>query len=233
MAAAGAGDFEVRCATGANGGQGMNDGMKQFLAATVLFFAAASAAWADNRTTTGALTIDPPTLIALGFAWNIEGDDNRNARVTVNFRKKGAEKWQPALDLMRLQNEQIWTRGATDLTAPNQFAGSIFDLDEATDYEVKLGLADPDGVSGEAEKVVTVRTRAEPKPATGGHVFHVYPPGFTGKREQPAFSGLLEAYYMASLGGDWSRAPPPRVRAGDVIKVHAGLYPSKHDHYSH
>jgi len=113
MAAAGAGDFEVRCATGANGGQGMSNGMKQFLAATVLFFAAASAASADNRTTTGALTIDPPTLMALGFAWNIEGDDNRNARVTVNFRKKGTEKWQPALDLMRLQNEQIWTRGAT------------------------------------------------------------------------------------------------------------------------
>jgi hypothetical protein len=78
-----------------------------------------------------------------------------------------------------------------------------------------------------------VRTRAEPKPATGGRVFHVYPPGYTGKKEQPAFSGLLEAYYMASLGGDWSRASPPRVRAGDVIKVHAGVYLSKHDHYSH
>ncbi|MEJ2110833.1 MAG: hypothetical protein P8Z37_13175, partial [Acidobacteriota bacterium] len=38
---------------------------------------------------------------------------------------------------------------------------------------------------------------------------------------------------MASLGGDWSRASPPRVRAGDIIKVHAGLYLSKHDHYSH
>ncbi len=207
--------------------------MKTFLAATVLFFAAGSTAWADNRTSTGSLTIDPPTLMALGFAWSIEGDDNRNARVAVSYRKQGTEKWQPALDLMRIQNEQIWTRGATDLTAPNQFAGSLFDLDEATDYEVKLSLTDPDGVSGKAEKLVTVRTRAEPKPATGGRVFHVYPPGYTGKKEQPAFSGLLEAYYIASLGGDWSRASPPRVRAGDVIKVHAGVYLSKHDHYSH
>jgi hypothetical protein len=64
-------------------------------------------------------------------------------------------------------------------------------------------------------------------------VFHVYPPGFKGEREQPAFSGLLEAYYVGSLGGDWSRASPPRVRPGDVIKVHAGVYLSKHDHYSH
>ena len=204
-----------------------------FAGALLLFAAAGSAAWAENRTTTGSLVIDPPTLIALGFAWNIDGDDNRNAHVAVAYRKKGTEKWLPALDLMRIQNEQIWTRGATDLTAPNMFAGSIFDLVEATDYEVKLSLQDPDGVSGEAEKTLTVRTRAEPKPATDGRVFHVYPPGFKGPREQPAFSGLLEAYYMGSLGGDWSRASPPRVRAGDIIKVHAGLYLSKHDHYSH
>jgi hypothetical protein len=38
---------------------------------------------------------------------------------------------------------------------------------------------------------------------------------------------------MGSLGGDWSRASPPRVKAGDTILVHAGLYLSKHDHYSH
>ena len=208
--------------------------MKTLFAGALLLFATAGpAAWAENRTTTGSLVIDPPTLIALGFAWNIDGDDNRNARVAVAYRRKGTEKWLPALDLMRIQNEQIWTRGATDLTAPNMFAGSIFDLAEATDYEVKLSLQDLDGVSGEAEKTLTVRTRAEPKPATDGRVFHVYPPGFKGPREQPAFSGLLEAYYMASLGGDWSRASPPRVRAGDIIKVHAGLYLSKRDHYSH
>jgi hypothetical protein len=96
-----------------------------------------------------------------------------------------------------------------------------------------LSIQDPDGVKGEAEKNVTVRTRAEPQPAVDGRVFHVYPPGYNGPREEPAFSGLLEAYYMASLGGDWSRASPPRVCPGDIIRVHAGLYLSKHDHYSH
>jgi len=201
--------------------------------AVMLLAAAASTAMADNRTTAGTVIVDPPTLMALGFAWNIEGDDNRNARVAVEYRKKGTEKWRPALDLMRIQNEQIWTRGATDLTAPNMFAGSIFDLEEATDYEVKLSMTDPDGISGEAAKTLTVRTRAEPKPLSEGRVFHVYPPGYTGPKEQPAFSGLLEAYYMAALGGDWSRASPPRVRAGDTIKVHAGLYLTKRDHYSH
>jgi hypothetical protein len=207
--------------------------MKRLFTGALLWVAFSDTAWAGNQTTAGTLIVDPPTLMALGFAWNIEGDDNRNARVTVAWRKKGTEKWLPALDLMRIQNEQIWTRGATDLTAPNMFAGSIFDLAEATEYEVKLSMQDPDGIAGEAEKNLTVRTRAEPKPLEGGRVFHVYPPGFAGPKQEPAFSGLLEAYYMASLGGDWSRASPPRVRAGDVIKVHAGLYLTKRDHYSH
>ena len=38
---------------------------------------------AVDGTTTGDLIIDPPTLMALGFAWPIEGDDNRNASVAV------------------------------------------------------------------------------------------------------------------------------------------------------
>jgi hypothetical protein len=99
-------------------------------------------------------------------------------------------------------------RGALDYTAPNMFSGSLFDLQENTEYDVKLTLHDPDGVTGDTEKTLTVRTRAEPQPAQPGRVFHVYPPGYKGPKQQPAFSGLLEAYYMASLGGDWSRASP-------------------------
>ena len=190
-------------------------------------------AMAADRTTAGELIVDPPTLMALGFAWQIEGDDNRTARVSMEYRKKGETKWLRGLDLLRLQNEETYLRGSLDYTAPNMFAGSLFDLKENTEYEVRLQLHDPDGVNGESEKMVTVRTRAEPQPASDGRVFHVYPPGYKGPREQPAFSGLLEAYYMAALGGDWSRASPPRVRAGDIIKVHAGVYLSNHDHYSH
>lgn len=207
--------------------------MKSYLAVVLLALAASSAARAGNHTIAGALVVEPPTLIALGFEWTIEGDDNRNAHVAISYRKKGAEKWSRGLDLLRLQNEQTYTRGALDYEAPNMFTGSLFDLDEATDYEVKLVLEDPDGVTGETERTLIARTRAEPRPAKDGRVFHVYPPGYKGLKQQPAFSGLLEAYYMGSLGGDWSRASPPRVKAGDTILVHAGVYLSKHDHYSH
>jgi hypothetical protein len=207
--------------------------MKQHIAIAVLLVLAPVIAWSEDITTPGELIVDPPTLMAIGVAWPIQGDDNRNARVSISYRKHGAAQWSRGLDPLRLQNEMTYTRGALDYTAPNMFAGSLFDLEEDTEYEVRLQLQDPDGIRGESEKTVVVRTRAEPRPAPDGRVFHVYPPGYQGERQAPAFSGLLEAYYMASLGGDWSRASPPRVSAGDIIKVHAGVYLSKHDHYSH
>jgi hypothetical protein len=195
------------------------------------------AAQAADRTMVSDVIVEPPTLMALGFEWPIEGDDNRNAKVTVEYRRSGAADWSRGLDLARLQREEVFLRAALDYVSPNMFAGSIFDLREDTEYEVRLRLNDPDGVgpAGDTtvERLVSVRTRPEPRPAAGGKTYHVYPPGFTGAKQQPAFAGLLEAYYQAALGGDWSRASPPRVQAGDTILVHAGLYLSKRDHYSH
>jgi hypothetical protein len=53
-------------------------------------------------------------------------------------------------------------------------------------------------------------------------------------RQEPAFLGLLSAYYIAAIGGDWSRASPPRVRPGDTILVHAGVYKDfDRTNYSH
>ena len=53
-----------------------------------------------------------------------------------------------------------------NLKTPNMFAGSILDLEEDTAYDVRLTLSDPDG--GAAVRTATVKTRAEPKPASGG-----------------------------------------------------------------
>jgi hypothetical protein len=203
------------------------------LAFGFLCLAAAQPAWSANDTRAGSLTVEPPTLINLGFDWAIDGDDNRTARVAVRYRRAGDASWSQGMDLLRLQREETYVRGALDYVAPNLFSGSLLDLTPDTAYEVQFTMTDPDGITGDAVRTLTVRTRAEPKPAPGGRVFHVYPPGYTGPRQQPAFSGLLEAYYMASLGGDWSRASPPRVQAGDTLLMHAGVYLSRHDHYSH
>lgn len=186
-----------------------------------------------NAATSGEFTVDRPTLISLGFQWKIEGDDNRNASVTVEYRKKGDTAWKQGLPFLRTQNELIgYPPGTTTCQPcsviyhwePNSFAGSIFNLEPGTEYETRFTLSDPDGVKGPKVKTATVRTRNEPMPAAGGHIYHVYPYDYKGPKQQPAFTGLLAAYYTNSLHADYFDASPPRVQPGDTILVHAGLY---------
>ena len=65
------------------------------------------AAQAEDRVRAGNASVEPPTLISLGFDWVIEGDDNRNAAVTVEYREAGSADWRVGLPLMRLMNEQV------------------------------------------------------------------------------------------------------------------------------
>ena len=181
--------------------------------------------------TPGELLIEPPTLINLGFEWFIQGDTNRNASVQVSFRKTGTGEWKPALPLLRLQGERIYAESRVDVIAPNMFAGSILDLEPDTSYEARFVMSDPEGVRGSAERIVTVRTRAEPQPYAGGRIFHVYPHGFKGQKAEPSFEGLMCAYNYWCAGTDWATSGRPRVRPGDTILVHAGTY--KYNRYEY
>ena len=177
----------------------------------------------------GELIVDPPTLINLGFEWLIEGDDNHNAQVEVSYRKQGETQWKQGLPLLRLHGERIYqNQGVFDVIMPNMFAGSILDLEPNTPYEARFVMSDPDGFQGQSvksvTKVVTVRTRPEPMPSAGGHVFHVYPPSYKGTKIEPAFDGLMCAYNYYCGGGDTVTAGRPRVKPGDMILVHAGTY---------
>jgi hypothetical protein len=182
---------------------------------------------AQNTTTPGEFTTELPTLVSLGFEWRIAGDDNRNASVAVTYRKAGEPQWHQALPMFRLQHEGVdggSNRATYHYTAPNMFAGSILNLEPGTEYECRFVLTDPDGVKGKAERTAKIRTRTEPQPAAGGHVYHVYPFGYKGAKQEPAFTGLLAAYFMGSDQSDHSNASQPRVQAGDTIVVHAGTY---------
>ncbi len=219
--------------------------MRRHLAALALLLLAAALlparaiARPQNATTAGEFVIEPPTLVSLGFEWRISGDDNRNARVDVAFRKRGDQQWRKGLALLRLQHESVTggtpREGANhyyNYIAPNMFAGSLLNLEPDTEYECRFVLSDPDGVKGKAEKTVTVRTRKEPQPAEGGHVYHVYPFGYKGARQEPSFTGLMAAYYMGSDQSDHSNVMPPRVQPGDIILVHAGIYKDNRFVYS-
>ena len=204
---------------------------------------AASRAQAQAPTTAGDFSVEPPTLLSLGFDWKIAGDDNRNARVDVTYRKRGTTAWKTALPLLRLQRE--WVNGGPpqandnplmprfpfDYVVPNMFSGSILNLDADTEYECHFVMTDPDGVRGLATKDAIVRTRKEPMPAAGGKTYHVYPVDWKGDRQEPAFTGLMSAYYMGTAHYDYQNAYPARVKPGDVILVHAGLYVSDRFHY--
>lgn len=180
--------------------------------------------FSQNATTPGRFVVEHPTLHNLGFEWWISGDENRNGSVNVTFRAVGETSWRSALPLLRIGGELVGRdREQLHYTVPHGFAGSIFGLKPGEEYECRFTLTDPDGVFGDNIRTVKVRTRTEPQPYAKGRILHVYPPDHKGPRQEPSFTGVLEAYYGAGLG-DWSVVWEKPAQPGDVILVHAGLY---------
>src|SRR6185295_16942492 len=85
-----------------------------FLLSFGCFGESAGASVNGNKVKPGEFLIDHPTLINLGFEWLIQGDDNRNARVDVSYRKQGETQWKQGLPLLRLQGERIYQQGSWD-----------------------------------------------------------------------------------------------------------------------
>jgi hypothetical protein len=174
------------------------------LAATCLCLSAPGAADAlaplADATTPGRLT-SYSTLISAGFEWRIDGDDNGNCVVTLEYRKTGESAWRPAQPLLRVEHG-IWTHGEDP---GNLLAGSLFFLAPATAYEARLTLDDPDG--GAAQQVVSFATRDAP-PASTQRTLHVVPGagGGTGTPADP-FRGLAAADAAAEPGDLFILAP--------------------------
>src|SRR5712671_5666046 len=162
----------------------------------LFLFLAAVGAGTENNTVAGKFVVEHPTLLNLGFEWEIRGDANRDAMVAVEFRVVGESEWRRALPLVRIGGENVYRRRENlDYTVPDGFAGSILNLQPGTEYECRFQLTDPDGTSGEIAHTVTVKTRSEPQAFKTGRKLHVYPADYQGKREEPSFTSLLQAYY--------------------------------------
>jgi hypothetical protein len=153
---------------------------------------AAAGTDAENGTQAGKFVVEHPTLLNLGFEWEIRGDANRNATVAVQFRPVGETAWREALPLVRIGGENIYRRRENlDYTVPDGFAGSILNLQPGTEYECRFQLTDPDGTTGQTAHTVRVKTRTEPQPSKAGRTLHVYPPDYQGERQEPSFTSLL------------------------------------------
>ena len=140
----------------------------------LVFVASGRAAWGGDASAAGKLTEELPTIKCLGFRWLISGDDNRNASVSVEYRKIGVGRWLRALDLFAVQSEGM-RKETRPPTGQRLLAGSIFDLQGGTRYEVKLSLKDSDG--GSVTRLVRTKTWTAPVRPIGGRRVNVKPGG--------------------------------------------------------
>jgi hypothetical protein len=170
----------------------------------------------DASVAQGEPVLEPATLHSLGLYWIIRGDDNRNAKIELDYRKSGAPEWKKGPPLFRVERGGHRDReGGSKLTeeVPADgwlFAGSLVLLEPGTPYELRVRLTDPDG--GAAEKLLHDRTTSEPGVSPAAPTFHVVPGlgGGTGSAADP-YKGLASAESQA--------------RPGDLFLVHAGAYP--------
>ena len=177
------------------------------LAVALCCWGAAGPALAADATTPGAIT-SYTTIECAGFEWRIEGDDDHDCGVTVEYRKAGESVWRAGQPLFRVETG-LWHHGEDP---GNLLAGSIFFLEPLTTYEVRVDAERPR--RGAAQQLVTVTTRGEPMPAPDGRVRYVRPGsgGGTGTEADP-FRGLAAA--------DAAAEP------GDIFIVEPGSYSTK------
>ena len=151
----------------------------------------------------GDVLIDPPTICCLGFSIPITtGDDDYDAMAIIEYRPNGIGNWISGLPLLRVRPELT-----SEETPPSQyglpfpveqFAGSLFGLEGATSYEVRLSVTDPDG--GDRVQIVNVSTQPVP-------------------RSNPSVPNIVSVSNTAELLNAISIAQP-----GDVLELAAGTY---------
>jgi hypothetical protein len=140
---------------------------------------------------------------AIEFRWNITGDANQNAAVTVQYKKETAGSYSDAQDLFR------WRFPEADGSSWNEMNGNIMFLDAGTVYDLILTLTDADGGSDSYTGQAT--TRAWPTIPTGGDTWYAASDGSGTTCSSGSPCAL--SYIISNKAG-----------AGDVVKLKAGTY---------
>jgi len=186
----------------------------------ILTMLTAGAAFAADDSVVGGEMpkIQTPTIHSLGVKWVITGDDNVNASVTAQYREAGASAWRNAMGVWRVMPGEDLAMNAGDVL----FAGSIFNLDAGTTYEVKLTFTDPDGVKlvidgpdvGSAEQTLVATTRSEPVVVPANTRVRYVIPDTSGGGE-----GTIDSPFKGLAAADAAAEP------GDLFVLAAGTYP--------
>jgi len=167
--------------------------------------------WRDSRRVYDKRGANPGKVVpeetawnGIGVNWRVEGDANRNALVTVEYRKRGAKKWNQGMRMRPVESS-----GEEEGARSVLYAGGVLSVPPGGEYELRLRLRDPDG--GRAERRLTVKTLPRPGGETG-KVRRVVPPGRATTEFTDAFSG----FDLVQIA----------LRPGDTVLLHKGVYPS-------
>jgi uncharacterized repeat protein (TIGR01451 family) len=148
------------------------------------------------------------TFEHIGVLWWIEGDQDLDSRMSIEFRRLGEGKWHPGAPAARAYPTLLIDGEPLGL---NYWAASALFLNPGDTYELRLTLTDPDG--GGVTRTITAATRTEPMPDPSGRDLHVVPGngGGDGTQANP-FRGL--------------QAAADAAQPGDVFHIGPGIYNS-------
>lgn len=160
------------------------------------------AAEAGNALVPGAVRTDA-TFEHIGVLWTIDGDDDLDSSLLLEFRRLGHSAWRAGAPAVRAY-PWLSVNGAP--LGLNYWATSALFVESGAVYELRLTLSDPDG--GGRSQLVLAGTRLPPPPSFGGRHRYVEPGGGggSGARDNP-FRGL-QAAADAALPGDVFHVAP-------------------------
>jgi hypothetical protein len=121
-------------------------------------------------TVAGAVSTPYPTVEHISIEWEIDGDNDEDGVVSVNYREVGTNNWQQGMNLIRVP---AGSTSPFDFSWSNKHSGSLFNLQPDTEYEIELTLDDPD--SGQVVRVVTARSRPVPVAPVNANIISANP----------------------------------------------------------
>ena len=142
----------------------------------------------------------------IGVLWWIEGDDDLDSALSLQFRQQGESDWLAGAPAMRAYPTIRVQDGPLGL---NYWAASALFLEAGQTYELRLTLNDPDG--GGETRIITNTTRTELQSDPDGRQLSVAPGegGGDGSAGNP-FRGL--------------QAASDEALPGDVLSIATGTY---------
>jgi parallel beta-helix repeat protein len=139
------------------------------------------------------------TLQAGGVIATVSGDANRNASLLLEWREQGSGAFRGGHPLMRV-----------DAT---HFLGSLFWLDPAHAYDVRVTVVDPDGAGATPTRTATLTTRAEAGAFLPTRTLYVSPTGLDTHAGTSPAQAVKTIQRAANL-----------AQAGDLVSIAAGIY---------